>query len=66
MAQILQHVPCIPMLQGLMVTALSNIVSIFSCWALTIISCVAGSMEAATGSATFFGFTAFSFISSAI
>ena len=52
-AQFLQHIPCIPMAQGFIVTARSKTVSILSLWARRIISWVAKSMEASTGSASF-------------
>jgi hypothetical protein len=66
MAQFLQHVPCIPMLQGFMFSALSKIVSTPSSCERAIISCVATSIEALTGSANFGVFAFFSFFSSAI
>jgi hypothetical protein len=54
------------MAQGFMVTALSKAVSTPSSWARSIICWVAGSTEAATGSASLGAFSTVDFFSTAI
>jgi hypothetical protein len=66
MPQFLQQIPWVPMLQGFIVTALSNAVSMPSSWDRWIICRVATSIDAATGSAHFFSLVWAAFCSSAI